>query len=58
MVDNETEKDICENIRQISLSITVLAMSHRQAWIDIADRVLLLSGAEETPSVAGAATES
>ena len=57
-LDAATEQEICENIMQISRSVTVLAISRRQAWIEIADRVLLLSGAEETTSVADAATES
>jgi ATP-binding cassette subfamily C protein len=41
-LDAETEKDICANIRVISQRITVLAISHRQAWIDTADRVFYL----------------
>jgi ATP-binding cassette, subfamily C, bacterial len=38
-LDADTEREICENIRAISNSVTVLAISHRQAWIDIADTV-------------------
>lgn len=43
-LDIETELEICENIKAISRSMTVLAISHRQAWIDIADEVILLEG--------------
>jgi ATP-binding cassette subfamily C protein len=43
-LDAETELEICENIKRISRSMTVLAISHRQAWIDIADEVILLEG--------------
>lgn len=57
-LDGETEKEICENIRAISTSTTVLAISHRRAWIDIADRVVLLNGVEEATSVLDAAMES
>jgi ATP-binding cassette subfamily C protein len=45
-LDAETELEICENIKRISRSMTVLAISHRQAWIDIADEVVLLEGQE------------
>jgi ATP-binding cassette, subfamily C, bacterial len=38
-LDAATEREICENIRDISKSVTVLAISHRQAWIDVADSV-------------------
>ncbi len=43
-LDTETELEICENIKAISRAMTVLAISHRQAWIDIADEVVLLEG--------------
>ena len=43
-LDADTELEICENIKAISRSMTVLAISHRQAWIDIADEVVLLEG--------------
>ncbi|MGE5600639.1 MAG: ABC transporter ATP-binding protein [Pseudomonadota bacterium] len=49
-LDAATEQEICENIRRISRSVTVLAISHRQAWIDIADQVFFLSPAESTSS--------
>jgi ATP-binding cassette subfamily C protein len=39
-LDTETEQDICRNIRNILSSVTVLAVSHSPAWIDVADNVL------------------
>ncbi len=48
-LDSETELEICENIKRISRSMTVLAISHRQAWIDIADEVILLEGQDSEP---------
>jgi len=38
-LDAVTEQEICDNVRRLSASLTVLAISHRQAWIDIADAV-------------------
>jgi ATP-binding cassette, subfamily C, bacterial len=45
-LDAETEAEICQNIRAISGSMTVLAISHRHAWIDIADEVRYLDPAD------------
>jgi ATP-binding cassette subfamily C protein len=39
-LDVRTEREICRNIRDIARSVTVLAISHRRASIDIADNVL------------------
>ena len=52
-LDAETELEICENIKRISRSMTVLAISHRQAWIDIADEVILLEGQQSESVLAG-----
>jgi ATP-binding cassette subfamily C protein len=41
-LDAATEQDICANIRDIARSFTVLAISHRQAWLDIADHTIHL----------------
>jgi ATP-binding cassette subfamily C protein len=38
-LDAATERETCENIRNIAKSITVLAISHRQAWVEVADSV-------------------
>ncbi|MBK8209396.1 MAG: ABC transporter ATP-binding protein [Rhodospirillales bacterium] len=51
-LDTETELEICENIKQISRTMTVLAISHRQAWIDIADEVVLLEGQQPESALA------
>jgi len=38
-LDPETEAAICRNIRNLAHSITILAITHRPAWVDAADRV-------------------
>ena len=38
-LDVRTEKEICENIRRLSTDITIFAITHRPALLDIADRV-------------------
>jgi ATP-binding cassette subfamily C protein len=43
-LDPETEQDICEKIRALCDRMTVLAITHRTAWIDIADQVYKLEG--------------
>jgi len=43
-LDKNSERAICENIKEISNSVTVLAISHRPAWINIADTVYELGG--------------
>ena len=43
-LDKNSERAICENIKEISKSVTVLAISHRPAWINIADTVYELGG--------------
>lgn len=37
-LDPQTEKAICRNIDAISRDLTVVAITHREAWTDIADR--------------------
>ncbi len=37
-LDPKTEADICRNIDALSDDMTVLAITHREAWTDIADR--------------------
>ncbi|WP_420347751.1 ABC transporter ATP-binding protein [Pelagibius sp.] len=37
-LDPQTEKAICRNIDAISRDMTVLAITHREAWTEIADR--------------------
>jgi ATP-binding cassette subfamily C protein len=43
-LDPATELDICEKIRALCDRMTVLAITHRTAWIDIADHVYKLEG--------------
>ena len=38
-LDPATEKAICRNIDALSEDLTVLAITHREAWTEIADRV-------------------
>lgn len=41
-LDADTEQDLCANVREISKLVTILAISHREAWMDIADSVVTL----------------
>lgn len=41
-LDPQTERDICRNIDALSRDMTILAITHREAWTDIADRVYRL----------------
>ena len=43
-LDPATELDICEKIHGLCNRMTVLAITHRPAWIDIADHVYRLDG--------------
>ncbi len=42
-LDPEAELAICRNIRELSRSLTILAITHRPAWVNIADRVFELN---------------
>ncbi len=42
-LDPATERDICENIARLSGEITVLAISHRDPWTKMADKVYRLT---------------
>ena len=42
-LDSETEAAICLNMRELTKSLTVVALSHRAAWVDVADQVFELS---------------
>jgi ATP-binding cassette, subfamily C, bacterial len=37
-LDPKTERDICRNIDALSHGMTILAITHREAWTEIADR--------------------
>ena len=43
-LDPRTERDICRNIESLSGDMTILAITHREAWTDIADRIYRLDG--------------
>ena len=38
-LDPETERDICSGIRRLSDGITILAITHRPAFLEIADKI-------------------
>jgi ATP-binding cassette subfamily C protein len=38
-LDPATEAGICANVRALDGSFTILAITHRPAWVDVADRV-------------------
>ncbi len=46
-LDRNSEREICQNIKKISKTVTVLAVSHRPAWINIADAVFELGGEDD-----------
>jgi len=41
-LDPRTERDICRNIDALSHDMTILAITHREAWAEIADRTYSL----------------
>jgi ATP-binding cassette subfamily C protein len=44
-LDPATEREICANVRTLSeqRGLTVVAVSHHPAWVDMADRVYRVS---------------
>jgi ATP-binding cassette subfamily C protein len=38
-LDPKSEADICQNVRRLDGQLTILAITHRPAWVDVADRV-------------------
>ncbi len=38
-LDPKTEAEICQNVRQLAGDLTIIAITHQSAWVDIADRV-------------------
>lgn len=42
-LDPETELQICRNVKELTGSLTILAITHQRAWVDIADHVYHLS---------------
>ena len=43
-LDPRTERDICRNIDALSNDMTILAITHREAWTEIAERTYRLDG--------------
>ena len=43
-LDPRTERDICRNIDELSRDMTILAITHREAWTEIAERTYRLDG--------------
>ncbi|GAB4391319.1 MAG: ABC transporter ATP-binding protein [Kiloniellaceae bacterium] len=43
-LDPRTERDICRNIDALSDEMTILAITHREAWTEIAERTYRLDG--------------
>jgi ATP-binding cassette subfamily C protein len=48
-LDRDAELAICANVRALANEFTVVAISHRPAWIDFADRVHHLEGGRLVP---------
>lgn len=45
-LDPETEAEICRNVQAQAGRLTILAITHKPAWVDIADRVYRVVNAE------------
>ena len=45
-LDSDTEAEICGNMRALAKDLTIVALSHRAAWVDIADQVCELNPEE------------
>lgn len=43
-LDPQTERDICRNIDALGREMTILAITHREAWTEIADRTYRVEG--------------
>jgi len=43
-LDPATEAEICQTVRRQAGTLTVLAITHQAAWVDIADRVYRVAG--------------
>ena len=48
-LDQESEQAICDNIRMLSGKVTVLAVSHRPAWLEIAENTITVSPHDDPP---------
>jgi len=52
-LDPDTERDICRNIDALSADFTILAITHGEAWTEIADQVYRLDHGSVVPSKNG-----
>jgi len=43
-LDEATEEEICRNVKALSGSLTILAITHRPAWRNIAERIYKIAG--------------
>ncbi|MGI9354192.1 MAG: ATP-binding cassette domain-containing protein, partial [Rhizobiaceae bacterium] len=47
-LDPETETEVCDNVRALAGNYTIIAITHRQAWSVIANRLYKISAGEVT----------
>ena len=47
-LDEATEEEICQNVKALSGSLTILAITHRPAWRNIAGRIYKIAGGKAT----------
>lgn len=52
-LDQAAEQALCANVRALTDRLTVLAVAHRPAWLDVADQVLRLDGGRLAMAAAG-----
>ncbi len=45
-LDPETEAEICQTLKELRGQLTILAISHQAALVDVADRVFQISSGE------------
>lgn len=48
-LDQESEQAICDNIKTLAGKVTVLAVSHRPAWLEIAENTIAVNPHDEPP---------
>jgi len=51
-LDPETEAQICREVKALAGDYTLIAITHRDAWTEIADRLYKVEGGRVTPVVA------
>ena len=48
-LDPDTEMSVVRNVRALSKSLTILAVTHTKAWVGVADRLYALDGGSAWP---------